>query len=111
MPDGKAVKPPDNFEWLNKSQIEVVTRFSARVIKRVMEANDIPCQQLNAKTKVYKADIALRALYKDQFGIGGTDGDKMELKQAETNLKLEQTKNYNWMFRSSSCIQRHRYFR
>ena len=94
MPDGKEVKPPTNMEWLNKSQIQVITRISARVIKRVMEEQAIPSRQANAKTIEYKSELALKALFADQFGIGGSGDSKMELKTAETNLKIEQSKNY-----------------
>ncbi|MEE8289678.1 MAG: hypothetical protein V3R25_09735 [Nitrosomonadaceae bacterium] len=99
MATGKAIEPPKNFEWLNKSQLHVLTRITPTVIKRVMEQNDdtIPTKQPNAKTMDYKAKHALEALYKDKFGITNTAGDStdgnLDEKQERAKLNAEQRRN------------------
>jgi phage terminase Nu1 subunit (DNA packaging protein) len=96
MADGKAVRPPETLEWLNKSQLTVLTRFSPRVVKRVMEVHSdkIPQRQADAKTQEYKCESALRALYADQMGVAGGEDGQVDIKSAETSLKVEQAKNY-----------------
>ena len=98
MANGKAVKPPDSFEWINKSQLAILTRISATVIKRVVEQNDdnIPIKQANAKTMLYKSKHALEALYKDKYGLTGKSGEDadglLDEKQERARLNVEQTR-------------------
>lgn len=96
VPDGKAVKPPSNLHWLNMSQLQVLTGVAARMVKEVCEQNNIPQQRANAKTIEYGSREALKAIYLRKLGVSsGEEGDqKVELKEAETNLKIEQAKNY-----------------
>lgn len=98
MPDGKAVKPPDSMEWLNKSQLHVMTRMSTVVIKRVLERNtDIPTKRQNAKTMLYKTQYALECIFKEKFGIitaGGDDTEgTLDEKQERAKLSREQCRN------------------
>lgn len=92
MTKGRVAVAPDSFDWLNKSQLQVITKMSAAVIKRVIDANiaDIPTKESNAKIGLYHAHKALQFLYIDKFGI--SEEDVLDERQTRARLNIEQTK-------------------